>query len=198
MAKEKNKEAILQAAQNVFGRKGVASATLEEIAKEAKTDVRSLKSLYPKVDDLVNEIFDRDVTDTYELFTKIINDRGKADIKLTRLVRELLSRYQRSYPLFQLLSSGMEEHTADDQYLRAHLKKDILDRFRQNTAILGRLIAQGQSENLFTDVDPVEAAYVLRGMISAAMKYLRAYNREEDIRDHADVVMRIFLKGLLR
>lgn len=198
MSKEKEKDSIMIAAQEVFARKGANEATLEDIATESGVDVKKVKATYPNVESILDEILDSDITDSSELFTKVINDRGKADIKLTRLVRELLTRYQKSYPLFQVISMSLDHTAADDQVLRGRMKQEHLDRYRQNTAILGRLIAQGQSEGLFTDVDPLEAAYLLRGMISAAIRYRKVTNNTDDMRDHADVIMRVFLKGLLR
>jgi hypothetical protein len=35
-------------------------------------------------------------------------------------------------------------------------------------------------------------------MIGAAVRYRKVTSREDDMRDHADIIMRIFLKGLLR
>jgi AcrR family transcriptional regulator len=199
MPKEKDhKAAILDAAQEVLSRKGANTATIEDVAKEAKIDLKQVKAAYPTIEVIVEELIGRDVSEVSELFTKIINDRGKADIKLTRLVRELLTRYQKSYTLFQLLSIGIENAGAEEAALRVRMRKEHVDRYRQNTAIVGRLIAQGQSENLFTDVDPLEAAYLLRGMIGSALRYRSLAKKEDDMRDHADIVMRVFLKGLLR
>lgn len=198
MSKDKEKDNIMNAAQEVFARKGANEATLEDIATEAGIDAKKVKATFPNVESVLDEILDRDISDSTELFTKVINDRGKADIKLTRLVRELLTRYQKSYPLFQVISMSLDHTAADDQVLRGRMKQEHLDRYRQNTAILGRLIAQGQAESLFTDVDPLEAAYLLRGMISAAIRYRKVTNNTDDMRDHADVIMRVFLKGLLR
>lgn len=198
MSKDKDNEAILSAAQDVFARKGANDVSLDEIAAEAKIDAKKVKSIYASVEEILDEILDHDVSESSELFTKVINDRGKADIKLTRLVRELLTRYQKSYPLFQVISMSLDNTAADDQVLRGRMKQEHLDRYRQNTAILGRLIAQGQAEGLFTDVDPLEAAYLLRGMIGAAIRYRKITGKNDDMRDHADVIMRVFLKGLLR
>ena len=198
MSKDKEKESVLLAAQEVFARKGTLDATLEEVAKEAKLDSKKIKTHYNSVESILDDLISRDVNESSELFTKIINDRGKADIKLTRLVRELLTKYQKSYPLFQVISMGVDNNAADDQVLRGRLKQEHLDRYRQNTAIIGRLIAQGQSENLFTDIEPLEAAYLLRGMISAAIRYRKVTQKADDMRDHADIIMRVFLKGLLR
>ena len=198
MSKEKEKESILTAAQELFVSKGTNHVSLEEISAASGVDIKKLKVAYPSVEAIFDEILEPDMADSSELFTKIINDRGKADIKLTRLVRELLTRYQKSYPLFQVISMSIDNTAADDQVLLGRMKQEHLDRYRQNTAIIGRLIAQGQSEGLFTDVDPLEAAYLLRGMIGAAIRYRKVTGKDDDMRDHADVIMRVFLKGLLR
>jgi len=198
MSKDKDRDAILAAGQEVFARQGVDQTTLEDIAKEAKLDLKKVKALFPDTQSVLDEIIQRELDETSELFTKVVSDRGKADIKLTRLVRDLLTRYQKGFSLFHLVSNCMEHATQDDELIKCRVKPEHLDRYRQNTAILGRLIAQGQSENLFTDVDPLEAAYLLRGMIRSALLYRRVAKREDDMRDQADVVMRIFLKGLLR
>ena len=115
MPKEKDqKAAILGAAQTVLSHKGAEAATLDDVAKEAKIDLKQVKAAYATIELVVEELIGRDVTEVSELFTKIINDRGKADIKLTRLVRELLTRYQKSYTLFQLMSVGIESAGADE------------------------------------------------------------------------------------
>jgi len=191
-------DAVLEAAQKVFERKGAKNATIEEIAAEAKLDAKKVKAVFPNVEAVIQEVLDRDVEETSELFTRTINDRGKADVKLTRLVRELLTRYQHSYVLSCVVSEGVETGDENEPFVKAQLTKRHVDRYRQNTAILGRLVAQGQSEGLFTDVDPVEAAYLLRGMIGAAVRFRKVTEKRDDMRDHADIIMRIFLKGLLR
>ncbi len=191
-------DTIFEAAQDVFRKKGCAQATLEEIAKQAKVDIKKLKSTFPSVEAIIQAILTKDVAESTELFTRIINDRGKADVKLARLVRELMARYQQSHVVSCVVSEGVENSDSDIRFVKSCLTPELIDRYRQNTAILGRLIAQGQSEGLFTDADPVEAAYVLRGMLGAAIRYRAVTGKDDDIRDHADFVMRVFFKGLLR
>lgn len=191
-------EQLFDAAQRIFASKGCTKATVEEIAKEAKLDAKKVKAAFPSVEAIVRGILDRDIAETTDLFTRVMNDRGKADVKLARLVRELLMRYQQSYVVSCVISEGVEQSDSDIRFIKSCLTNEQIDRYRHNTAILGRLIAQGQSEGLFTEADPVEAAYVLRGMIGAAVRYRRVTGKDDDIRDHADFVMRIFLKGLLR
>lgn len=191
-------DVVLDAAQVVFASKGCAQTTLEDIAKHAKIDLKKLKAAFPSVEAIIQAMLDKDITESTDLFTRIINDRGKADVKLARLVRELLSRYQQSYVVSCVVSEGVENSDSDIRFVKSCLSQQHIDRYRQNTAIIGRLIAQGQSEGLFTDADPLEAAYLLRGMMGAAVRYRAVTGKNDDIRDHADFVMRIFLKGLLR
>lgn len=198
MTKDKEREGLLTAGADLIARKGVEHLSIDELAKAAKIDAKKAKTLFANPGAVLNELVRRELDESAELFTKVVNDRGKADIKLTRLVRELMTRYQSGYSLYHLMSAGMEHAPQDDELLHSPIAQEHIDRYRQNTAILGRLIAQGQSENLFTDVDPLEAAYLLRGMIRSALMYRRVAERETDMRDQADVVMRIFLKGLLR
>ena len=47
MSKDKDRDAILAAGQEVFARQGVDQTTLEDIAKEAKLDLKKVKALFP-------------------------------------------------------------------------------------------------------------------------------------------------------
>ena len=65
MAKDKDiKTALLDAAQEVFSRKGVATSTLEDVAKEAKVDAKQAKAAFGNLDNLVVELIGRDIDQT--------------------------------------------------------------------------------------------------------------------------------------
>jgi AcrR family transcriptional regulator len=195
--KARDRDALIAAAIPVLARRG-PEATLEEIAKEAKLDIRKARAAVAGVEELVDDIIRREVAESIEIFTKAINDRGKADVKLTRLVRDLMSRYAATPAAFHILNLTVEAVQEEEALLLPMVKPESVDSYRQATAIIGRLIAQGQTEGVFTDGDPLEAAYLLRGMIRSAIFFRRVAQREDDMRDHADVVMRIFLRGILR
>ena len=102
-------------------------------------------------------------------------------------------------PLFRLTSINFLTLDDVDLGIQRSLSKPDLERYRQNTAIIGRIIAQGQSEGLFVkDIDPLEAAYILRGMVNAAIKYWDLLKKDEPLHSHADTVTRLFLKGVYK
>jgi AcrR family transcriptional regulator len=195
--KEQAREQLLHAAVGLFAQKG-ADTTLEEIIKEAKLDLKKAKALFSSADEILDQIIQREIRESIDIFTKAINDKGKADVKLTRLVRDIMTRYAASPSLFHILNMTVEAVCEEEALLLPLIPEKTVDAYRQATAIIGRLIAQGQTEGVFTDADPLEAAYLLRGMIRSAIFFRRVAGRDDDMRDHADVVMRIFLKGLLR
>ena len=198
MIGEKEKTSLHKAAKELFDKKGVEETTLAAIATAAHVDPRAVKKQYAKSTEILREILSEGIDITSRYFQKIVNERGKADVRLTRLVKELLRRYEEHYPLFKLASINFESLNEEDLQLRSVLTKEQIDRYRQNTAIIGRIIGQGQSDGLFVGVDPLETAYLLRGMISAAIKYWQITNKGESLASHANALTKLFLKGLYK
>lgn len=196
----KEKEEILSVANDLFMERGPGEVGLNDIAEKAGMDLTTVESLYPNVMAIINDLLVEELETSSELFTKVMNDRGKADIKLSRLVKELLVRYKKSYTIQKLINNSGDPTDVDTAFYSKTIKPEHVERYRQNIAILARLIAQGQSENLFVDnIDPLEAAYLLRGMISSSVKYQNLLmEKGEEAKDTAEVIIRIFLKGLLR
>ena len=196
MIGEKGKASIHKAAKDLFSKKGVEQISLAAIANGANVDLKAVKKQYGNSTEILREILSEGIEETSRYFQKIVSERGKADLKLTRLVSELLRRYEEHYPLYKLVSISFESLNDEDLHLRGILTKEQIDRYRQNTAIIGRLIAQGQSEGLFVDVDPLETAYLLRGMINATVKYWHIATKGESLASHAGTLMKLFLKAL--
>jgi AcrR family transcriptional regulator len=198
MIGEKEKTAVHKAARELFDKKGIEQTTLADIASAARLDLKIVKRQYANSSEVLREILSEGIDVTSKYFQKIVNERGKADVRLTRLVKELLRRYEEHYPLFKLVSISFESLNDEDLQLRGILTKEQIDRYRQNTAIIGRLIAQGQSDGLFLDANPLETAYLLRGMINAVIKYWRITDKGGSLASHADALMKLFLKGLCK
>ncbi len=196
---QEEKEQVFIAAQTIFSEMPVSKVSLKDIADASNVNVKKITSDYEDSQTLLHSILVEGIEDTTKLFIRMVDARGKADIKLIRLVRELLRRYQRHSPLFRLTSINFQTLSEIDLEMHNVMTFEDLERYRQNSAIIARIIAQGQSEGLFVkDVDPLEAAYLLRGMISNAIQYWQLLKKEEPLDAHADIVTRVFLKGVYK
>lgn len=90
----------------------------------------------------------------------------------------------------------MESLNENDLVLKGVLEPEKIEKYRQNTAIIGRLISKGQMEGSFVDCNPLEAAYMLRGLIVSAIRYWQVTGKSQPLENYADTVMRIFIKGI--
>ncbi len=199
MLSEEQKEELFEVCGGIFSKKSIEAITLKDIAEESGISEKDINEEYKTVEDLLESIIVQGIEESTKLFIRMVDARGKADIKLIRLVRELLKQYEKHAPLFRLISLNFI--TLDDVNLgiQRTLSNEDINRYRQNTAILGRIIAQGQSEGLFArDIDPLESAYILRGMILAAIQYWELLHKDEPLHSHADLVTREFLKGVYK
>ena len=198
MLSEREKKKVAEAARVCFREIGIEEMTLEDVARESGIPVRKIKATYPDINALITTLMSGGIDAVTALLEKSITARSKADVKLSRFVKALLTDYEVHAPLFKLVSINFETLDNEDRLLRNLLTKEQIDRYRRNTVIIGRLIAEGQSEGIFRKADPLECAYFLRGIIHGAIRYWSATNYEGRLADFADIVMRLFLTGVYK
>jgi AcrR family transcriptional regulator len=172
--------------------------TLEDVANKAGIDKKKLKEEYADRNSLLREMMSIGIDHITGVLEKSLNARGKADVKISRFVKGLLADYENHAPLYKLVSINFETLNKDSILLRELLNQDQIDRYRRNTMIIGRIIAEGQSEGIFRKADPLESAFFLRGLIYSAILYWSATKYEGSLGDFADRVMRIFLTGIYK
>ncbi len=198
MLTKKQKEKIHSATTLCLKEMGLEKMTLHHVADRAGMDVKKIKEEYTDRNTLMREMMSAGIGHVTELLEKSISARGKADVKISRFVKSLLSDYEIHAPLYKLVSTNFETMTKDNILLRELLTRDQIDRYRRNTMIIGRIIAEGQSEGIFRKADPLECAFFLRGLINSAILYWSATKYEGNLEDFADRVMRIFLTGIYK
>lgn len=198
MLTNEEKKKIIDAAKNCFGKAGLKKLTFRYIAEEAGIDPDKIRKEYKTAKNLISEVMSIGIDDVTAILKKSLVSRSKADVKLSRFIKRLLTDYEVHAPLFKLVSMNFE--TLDDECLalRKMVTQDQIDRYRQNTMIIARLIAEGQSEGIFRKADPLECAYYLRGLIHGAIRYWRATHCDGNLGDFADRLMRTFLTGMYK
>ena len=198
MVSKKQNEKILTATKKCFVRIGLKKMKLADIATESGVSEEKIKKTYTDKNAIISELMSHGIDKVTALLEKSINARGKADVKLSRFVKSLLTDYEKHAPLFKLVSINFGTLDSEDLALRKLLTRDQIRRYRLNTTIIGRLIAEGQSEGIFRKSDPLEAAYYLRGLIHGAIRYWSATSYEGKLSDFADKVMRMFFTGMYK
>ena len=192
------KEKIWTAAKKCFRELGLKKMTLADVARESGLSEKGVKSIYKDVNSIIMDLMTKGIDDVTAILEKSVQARGKADVKISRFVKTLLADYEIHAPLSKLVSINFESLDEECLLLRNLLTPEQIDRYRLNTVIIGRVIAEGQSEGIFRNADPLECAHYLRGIIQWAIRFWIATKYEGELADFSDRITRIFFTGMYK
>jgi len=198
MLTQKQKEKVWNAASKCLISIGYKKMSLSDVADTSGIALEKIKKDYKDKGELIVDVLSEGIAHVTHTLEKSISARGKADIKLSRFVKNLLTDYETHSPMLKLVSITFQTLNEEGLLIRKLVNQDQIDRYRRNTAIIARIIAEGQSEGIFRKSNPLESAYYLRGLINSAILYWRATKYEGKLAAFADHLTRIFFTGIYK
>jgi TetR/AcrR family transcriptional regulator len=155
---------LLDAAEEVFGRKGFHETTLKEIAELAEFSVGSVYSFFENKDDLFQQIFVRRGDEFMPLLREAARDEGTPIEQLHRLIDFEIGWF-RANPHFGRLFLRHSSATmlSTDRDVDEVIATNYDDAMRLQAA----LIMRGQESGHFRQGQPEVLARLFSGMISA-------------------------------
>lgn len=155
---------LLDAAEEVFGRKGFHETTLKEIAEKADFSVGSVYSFFESKDDLFRQIFARRGAEYMPRMAAVLAV-DEAPVRRLRHLVEFQIGFFREHPHFGRLylryssATFQSDERLSDQLVRANYDESMV---RQ-----AALFAEGQAAGEFCDGDPTVLARMLSGLVAA-------------------------------
>jgi TetR/AcrR family transcriptional regulator len=164
LSQDVSRSQLLDAAEEVFGRKGFHETTLKEVAELAEFSVGSVYSFFDSKDDLFRQIFVRRGEEFLPGMHEILDDGGDPVDQLHRLV-DFEVGFFRQHPRFGRLYLRYSSATM----LSADREIDLVmqDRYQEAMALQAHLFARGQAAGVLRDGDPEVLARLFSGVISA-------------------------------
>lgn len=156
---------LLDAAEEVFSRKGFHETTLKEIAELAEFSVGSVYSFFESKDDLFKQIFVRRGEEFMPAMADVLADETRDPLgQLHELVDFEIGffRQHADFGRLYLRYSSAVMQAADreiDQVMR--------ERYDKAMAVQASLIERGQAAGVFRPGDPVVLARLFSGLMSA-------------------------------
>jgi TetR/AcrR family transcriptional regulator len=160
---ELSRAQLLDAAEEVFGRKGFYETTLKEVAELAEFSVGSVYSFFDSKDDLFRQIFLRRGSEFMELLRDAVRD-GTPTEQLHRVV-DLEVGYFRTHARFGRLFLRYSSATmmAADRQVDAAISGNYDESMRLQAGVFAR----GQQSGELCDGDPQVLARLFSGIVSA-------------------------------
>jgi TetR/AcrR family transcriptional regulator len=155
---------LLDAAEEIFARKGYHETTLREIAELAEFSVGSVYSFFANKDDLFLNVFLRRGDEFMPELRALLGADGAPLERLHRLIDFEVGFFRR-HPHFgrlYLRTSSVTSPVAESDVDRA-----LAENFREAMALQAGLIAEGQAAGQLRGGEPEVLARLFSGMVSA-------------------------------
>jgi len=164
LSQDVSRSQLLDAAEEVFGRKGFHETTLKEVAELAEFSVGSVYSFFDSKDDLFRQIFVRRGEEFLPGMHEILDEGGDPVDQLHRLV-DFEVGFFRQHPRFGRLYLRYSSATM----LSPDREIDLVmqDRYLEAMGLQADLFARGQAARVLRDGDPEVLARLFSGLISA-------------------------------
>ena len=191
---EERRRQIIQAAADLFSRRGFGGTTTREVAAAAGISEPTIFKHFATKEELYAAIIEAKTQTEAILESAAAPARRGDDVGVLRaLAYEMIGRTQADPTLMRLLLfSALEGHVLSEMFFQSRVKR--VDDF------LNRYIAERMAAGAFRAVDPLQAAWNFIGMIAYHLLYKEVFGQkppphlttDRAIEDMVDM----FLRGL--
>lgn len=156
---------MLDAAEELFGRRGFYETTLKEVAELAEFSVGSVYSFFKDKEDLYLNVFIRRGEEFMPAMRAAVDEGGTALERLHRLA-DFEVRYFRDHPYFGrlYLRSARIGHVAP---VESAVADALVANFASAMEWQAEVFAQGQRDKVLRAGDPLAMAHLFSGLVAA-------------------------------
>jgi AcrR family transcriptional regulator len=163
-ARELSREQILDAAEEVFARKGFHDATVKEIAAAAEFSVGGVYSFFPEKDDLFVQLFLRRGSEFMDGMRAVLTEPGSPRAAMHRLA-DFQVGFFREHSNFGKLFLRTTGVTLGD--LDSKVDRTALENVSEAMTLQSKLFRDGQDAGELREGDPDVLARLFSGLVSA-------------------------------
>lgn len=155
---------ILDAAEDVFSRKGFHDATVKEIAAAAEFSVGGVYSFFAEKDDLFVQVFARRGAE-FMAGMRAVLDTPEAPRALLHRLADFQVQFFRDHASFGRLFLRSSGQTLAD--LESKIDKSVRDNYTEAMNLQAKLFRAGQDAGELRDGDPEVLAMLFSGVVSS-------------------------------
>lgn len=156
---------FLDAAEEIFGRKGFHETTLKEVAELAEFSVGSVYSFFESKDDLFRQIFVRRGEQFMPRLREVLHPGAGTPLDQLRALVSFEVGFFREHPHFGrlFLKNSSAALLSDDREVDALM----VTNFEESMELQAGLFRRGQETGVFRDGDPEVLARLFSGIVSS-------------------------------
>ncbi len=168
--RDRRREAIITAAEEIFLSRDLASVTMTDIANQAGISRPTLYKYFPSIHDLAFEIQIRALSGLFDFFTTQLQGDGTALQRMEKMMARMPDFYAQNRA--HLVFTSLFDH----YYRTGYPSPELAERYRQflqNMTHFMNIIDQGQRDgSIRSDCDPQNTALLVGNLSIAFMQRL--------------------------
>jgi len=186
---------IVSAGYEIFSKRGIFRATLNEISEEADVGKGTVYSHFENKLHLISYLSKKTIGDLLDYCKKEIDGIKDPCELIEKLISAHFTFFEKKRTLFSILFfvRGALHQDFESQYLR-----QIQSDYGRYISFLAETLEYGVKRKDFRTINPTNQAYVLHGIIVGFISQWIINERKGSFADKADLVAETFLRGVLR
>lgn len=184
------KELILQAALEVFSKKGFYAASIDDIIAVAGIGKGTVYRYFDSKQALFLGVLEWGVTNLKEAILAKTKNIENIVEKLRIGIITHLSFFEKHRNFYRVLIQEINP-------FRENVEKKFKERYLAHFYLLEKQLQRGMEQGLLKKINPGSAAQALLGMTNALIYKWLMSNEDYSLQKEADVIMEIFFKGIL-
>jgi AcrR family transcriptional regulator len=193
--RQRREREFLEAAEEVFSRKGFQGATIQEISEKSEFAVGSIYHMFRNKDEIYLALLKWRLETYISLLEEQMNHANDPVEKIGALIETKFRYYSENKPLVRLflettIGSGWDLPLKGIEALRI--------RYEEHLRGVAALFAEGIKKRLFNGDDPIGMALALEGMVRTFVTYWIRHEETDVPLPKFSTVSEILLQGILK
>ncbi len=192
--KEQGRQEILEAAMALFGEKGYHGVSMHEVAAKAGVAVGTLYNFFASKEDLYAALMEVCASGVADVIMPILDDSHTGPLDKIRNVIKIHDQIVReNAPYIRLSQSRYSDHGRQVNLEAA--SQAAIHRIQNR---LAEVVAEGVSQGIFRDLNPVLVADLLRTVLETAAFWSFQQPAQESAADVSQTIEILFLHGIIK
>jgi AcrR family transcriptional regulator len=186
-------QSLQEAAMRVIARKGMAGATVQDIADEAGVAKGTIYLYFKDRDELVEKTFENAITQLRKLVDEALLADVPLETKLRESIRRTLEFFQKNGEFFRLYISHRLPEGNPQQQRR---QRRHCENYRQRITSLGELLAAAMDHGEIRRTDPARLALFITEGINAIVIERTTEEPPPSIDADVELIVDMILHGI--
>ncbi|MFQ6081806.1 MAG: TetR/AcrR family transcriptional regulator [Candidatus Aminicenantia bacterium] len=190
---EERKKYIIEAAREMFARKGFASTTMDEIAEKTEFSKVTIYHYFKSKKELLSQIIFNAYNDLLIITQKILHEKREIPEKIKDLIHLHLQFVQNNKNIFKIFMAERGHVHID---MKKNFKRSILNSRAKMFNLLTQIFDQGIKVKQFKNFNPEDMALTLLGLLHSFSFEWILGEKKEPLDEKAEIIYQIFLTGI--